>query len=233
MPLDVIGVREAARELRVVPSRVRELLAQGALPGEKLDGRWVMRREDVLARRREPPPPGRPLSATNAWLLLLEASQEPLPAAADAMAQWRVRRALRHPGLTAMRPRLERRAQAHCLWALPAELPALRDTEGVVLSGSNAAGALGLELVAPDAIDGYVPAERLRTLIAEHALQDAERARANVTLRAVPEGAWMLDGRELAPAAAVALDLASYPDPRSERAGRRLLDELDYRHRER
>ncbi|HEY3759159.1 MAG TPA: helix-turn-helix domain-containing protein [Solirubrobacteraceae bacterium] len=224
---DMIGVQEAASELRVGASRVRELLAQGALPGEKLGGRWLLRRADVLARRRKPVPPGRPLSTGNAWLLLLEASGERPPGPVDAVARWRMRRALVYPGLAAMRPRLQHRAQAHHLWALPAELRALRDARDMVLTGSSATGGLGLELVAPDALDAYVPAQRLRALVAEHALQEVDAAQANVTLRAVPREAWLLDGRELAPAAAVALDLAGYPDSRSARVGEGLLRQLD------
>jgi Helix-turn-helix domain len=231
MIIDLIDVQEAARELSVGPARVRELLAQGVLPGEKLSGRWVMRREDVRARRLDPAPPGRPLSAANAWLLLLEASGERPPRPVDAVAHWRVRRALAYPGLTAMRPRLERRAQTHHLWALPSELRALRDTSDVTLSGSSAAASLNLELVAPDTIDAYVPAQSLDALTAEHALQPAEPSQANVTLRAVPTGAWMLDSRSLAPSAVVAVDLASYPDSRSSRVGRQLLDELDAHNR--
>lgn len=232
MSADLISVREAAHELQVGQARVRELLVQGALPGEKLGGRWVIRREDVRARHRDPAPPGRPLSVANAWLLLLEASDEQPPKPVDAVARWRMRRALAFPGLMAMRPRLERRANVHYLWAHPAELRSLRATPDVVLTGSSAAAALHLELVAPDTVDAYVPERRLEQLIAEHALQPSESIQANTTLRAVPDGAWMLDDRESAPAAAVGLDLALYPDPRSARAGRSLLAALDREHRQ-
>ncbi len=232
MRLDFIDVQEAARELRVGPARVRELLAQGVLPGDKLGGRWLIRRSDVQARLRDPTPPGRPLSAANAWLMLLEASGEQPPKPVDAVARWRVRRALAYPGLAAMRPRLERRAQTHLLWTLPAELRTLHATADVVPTGSSAAAALNLELVAPDTLDAYVREQRLEQLIAEHALQPAEPAQANVTLRAIPDGAWMLDARELAPPAAVALDLTSYSDPRSARVGRNLLNTLDRDHRQ-
>jgi excisionase family DNA binding protein len=230
MSSDLLGVPEAAQELKVSPARVRELLAHGALPGEKLAGRWLLRRADVHARRGDPTPPGRPLTPANAWLLLLEASQEPQPKPADPMAHWRMRRALRYPGLAAMRPRLQSRAHTHHLWALDAELRRLRDTPGVVLSGSSAATALNLDLAAPDTLDAYIPAADLQALIAEHALQAAEPAQANVTLRAVPDDAWSLHARHYAPAAAVALDLALYPDARSARAGMGLLNNLDRQH---
>jgi hypothetical protein len=43
----------------------------------------------------------------------------------------------------------------------------------------------------------------------------------------VPDDAWMLGGRRTAPSAAVALDLAAYPDSRSARVGSELLERLD------
>lgn len=227
MQSDLMGVEEAARELEVGPSRVRELIAHGVLPAEKLGGRWLTRREDVLARRIDPTPAGRPLSSRNAWLALLEASDEPAPLPADPVARWRVRRSLEHQGLLVMRPRLRRRAQAHRLWALPGELRQLRAAPDVVLTGSSAAGALHLQLLAPDTIDAYVLATRLPELVQQHALQDARPTQANVVLRAIPDDVWMLAARKQAPVAAVALDLADYPDSRSARAGRHLLADLD------
>src|SRR5207245_1142008 len=123
-------------------------------------------------RRREPVPAGRPLAARNAWALLLEASGSEVSTRVDPVALWRMRRSLAYPGLSAMRPRLERRANEHRLWGLAGELRELRDEEDVVLTGSSAAGALGLKLAAPDTIDAYVPASRLRQLVREHRLQE-------------------------------------------------------------
>jgi hypothetical protein len=79
------------------------------------------------------------------------------------MALWRVRHNLKYPGLAAMRPRLQGRAHTHHLWALDAELRRLRDTPGVVLSGSRAATALNLDLAAPDdTLNAYIPAAHLQ-----------------------------------------------------------------------
>jgi hypothetical protein len=224
---ELIPISEAALALDVDPSRVRSLIASGSLPAEKLAGRWFVGREGVLARRREPVSAGRPLKARNAWAMLLAASGDEPPKEIDAMALWRIRRSLAYPGLAAMRPRLKGRAEPHAKWAPAGELRALREDRRLVLSGSSAAGALGLQLVAPDAIDAYLPLEALESVVREHGLQDAPSAEANVLLRAVPAEAWMLDGRKVAPRAAVALDLASYPDARSASAGMRLLAELD------
>ncbi len=50
----------------------------------------------------------------------------------------------------------------------------------------------------------------------------------NVRLRLVPDKAWRFpEGAPIAPVAAVALDLAEDPDPRSSRAGRAALHDLD------
>lgn len=96
-----------------------------------------------------------------------------------------------------------------------------------MLTGSSGAGELRLELLAPDTIDAYVPASRIEALTSAHALEPAPMSEANVILRAVPDEAWLLDGRRIAPRAAVGLDLAAYADARSARVGAELLAALD------
>ncbi len=225
---ELVDVAEAARELDLDPSRVRALIANGALRADKVGGRWLVHWDSVVARRRAPVPPGRPLTPHNAWALLLEASGETVPGDVEPVARWRRRQALQHWGLLAIPRRLDRRARVQQFWALPGELRALRDSDALVLTGSSAAGALGLELAAPDAIDAYVPLRRLDEIVRAHALEEASSSQANVTLRAVPDEAWLLDDRRIAPKAAVALDLASYPDSRSSRVGTELLEWLNH-----
>jgi hypothetical protein len=223
---DLVSVPDAARELDLDPSRVRALIADGSLRADKVAGRWLVHWDSVVTRRREPTPPGRPMAAHNAWALLLAASGEPFPDGLDPATRWRLRQALQHPGLVAIRGRLERRAQIQRYWALPGELRALRNSKNISLTGSSATKDLGL--VAPDTIDAYLPADRLANVIAEHGLQQAPGVgEDNVILRAVPVDAWRLDGRESAPIAAVALDLSFYPDSRSARVGHELLAKLD------
>lgn len=113
----------------------------------------------------------------------------------------------------------------HCLWALPDELRGLREHE--VVTASSAARGYKLKLMAPDAVDAYVPVSRLSKLVAEHGLQPASAREANLVLRAVPDNAWLLADHKAAPIAAVALDLASYADPRSSRIGKELIARLD------
>lgn len=222
MPAQVT-VEQAARHLRVAPSRVRALIASGGLQAAKLGGRWVVEWDSVLAREHQQAAPGRPLKARNAWALLLAASNEPLPAGFDSHARWRIRQTLDRQLLVDLRSRLDRRARMHRLWALPGELRPLRDGKDIVLSGSSAAGELRLGLLAPDTVDAYVPAGRMEAITSEHGLEPVAAHESNVMLRTVPDDAWFLEGRRVAPRAAVALDLASYPDARSARVGAAVL----------
>jgi hypothetical protein len=167
------------------------------------------------------------MTPRNAWALLLVASGEAFPDSVDPNTRWRIEQALAHHGLATLRSRVQRRAQVHHLWALPGELRPLHTDRALVLTGSSAAGTLALGLAAPDVIDAYVQAGHLGRLVREYGLEGAQASRANVTLRAVPEDAWVLSGRRVAPHAAVALDLASYADSRSERVGSELLARLD------
>jgi hypothetical protein len=183
--------------------------------------------DSVLARERAQAAPGRPFTAHNAWALLLLASGDEFPPDRDRQAQWRLRGTLRRHRLVDLESRLDRRAVVHHLWALPGELRRLRDASDLALTGSSAAGALGLELLAPETVDAYVQDSGLSVLMSENGLEPVPPRDANVILRAVPDDAWLLAGRRVAPRAAVAFDLAGYPDSRSARAGLELLDALD------
>lgn len=223
----LLPLSEAARDLGVDVSRVRALIASGALSAEKLGGRWFIDPASLAERKRLGAPPGRPLAPHNAWALLLMASGEGLPDELDAVAKWRLRRALAADGLRGLRGRLVRRADVRRYWALDGELRHLRERDGLVFGGSSASGAHGFELAVPDALDAYLPARALASVERDHALDPAGPAEANVMLRVVPDAAWILQDRRFAPVAAVALDLASYPDPRSARAGEERLERLD------
>lgn len=222
-----LAVDEAARHLGVASSRVRALIASGGLRADKVGGRWLVEWDSILARERARRGPGRPLTARNAWALLLLASGEQVPPAFDAHAHWRLRQTLGGHRLGDLESRLDRRAEVHHLWVLPGELQPLRAGGGLVLSGSSAAGKIDLGLLAPDTVDAYLQASRLDALMREHGLEPVAASEANVIVRAVPDDAWLLDGRRVAPRAAVALDLASYPDSRSARVGAELMAALD------
>ncbi|MHB8491534.1 MAG: helix-turn-helix domain-containing protein [Solirubrobacteraceae bacterium] len=224
---DLLDVPEAARRMGVDPSRVRALIHAGDLDAQKLGGRWVIEPASIAARRRQVSSNGRPFAPLNAWSLLLLSSGEKLPERLDSVGRWRIRQALANQGLERLRPRLRTRARPQHYWGLPGELRALMQRRDLVASGSSAASFHGLNLLGPDAVDVYLPASELDVIAREHALQPASAGEANVILRAVPDAAWVLSGRPAAPRAAVALDLAEYPDSRSARAGRDLVVRLD------
>jgi excisionase family DNA binding protein len=222
-----LAVSDAAHELGVNESRVRALIGAGELDAEKIGGRWLIESAAVARRKREQSRPGRPLSPRNAWAVLRVASGESPPDDLDGVSRWRLGQSLDHLGLGGMRARLNGRGRPHHFRALSGELHALHANEHLMLSGSSAAGAHHLDLLAPDAIDAYVPVSALDDLVEDHALDAASPVDANVVLRAVPDDAWPSPARRAAPLAAVALDLASYPDPRSSRVGYEVLDRLD------
>lgn len=223
----LVSVSDAARELGVHPSRVRALISSGAIAGEKIGGVWAVDAASLAQRERERGPAGRPFAARNAWLILLAASGEELPRGVSAGERWRVRQALAVYGLEGLLPRLRGRGDAASYWALPGELRALRESGEIVLGGASAGGAHELNLVGSDMLDAYVPASRVESLVREHALERMPGPDANVILRAVPDDAWLLAGRRVAPLAVVAADLRAYPDPRAQRAGAEVIARLD------
>lgn len=221
--LDVLSVAAAADELRVNRARIRALIASGSLVAEKVGGVWLVDRASVASRKRRNTAAGRPLAATNAWTLLLLASGESLPSQIDPAARWRARKALELYGLRTLSIRLERRAEPLSYWALSGELRALHARDEIALSGASSASAFELGIVGSDAVDAYAPADLVGSLEREHGLQRVSGPEANVILRAVPSDAWLLAGRRLAPAAAAAIDLCSYNEPRARHAGSQLL----------
>src|SRR5258708_6769801 len=104
-----LTVAEAAERLGISPGRVRKLISSGALEAEQVGPVWLVSAESVDHRRSDPVPRGQPLSASNAWGLLLSADGRPVPWL-DPHSRHRVRRYLTENGLEVMRPRLQRRA---------------------------------------------------------------------------------------------------------------------------
>lgn len=221
-----LAVSEAANLLGVHEARVRALIAAGELEAVKVGGRWLLDEDSIARREREGSHPGRPFEAHNAWALILLASGGE-PAGTPPSVLWRLRRLLSHEGLSGMRQRMRRRSETQRFAAHPGELRYLADDPELVPSGISAARAHGFDLAAGDEFEAYVSADSLSRVVKEHALAPADRGDANVVLRAVPAAAWVLGGQPLAPHAAVALDLAESPDPRSARAGAAALRSLD------
>lgn len=223
---DLVTVPGAARILDLNPSRVRAMAVRGQLGAVKLGDRWVLDRTAVEARHRIGGHVGRPFEPHNAWALLLLASGKEVHGVGPSVRS-RLRRALSVEGLEKVAPRLVRRAETLHFDGHPGELRYLGEDPSFLQTGISAAGEHGLDLVAGQEADGYVPASRLEQLVADHALSVVGTAPGNVRVRVVPDKAWHhLVDVEIAPLAAVAIDLAEDPDPRSAAAGRRIVLDL-------
>jgi excisionase family DNA binding protein len=228
--IDPLSISEAADSLELSPARVRAMASQGQLPAAKIGDRWLVERMAVEHRRRQKALRGRRFTPRNGWALLLLASGEEAPKL-DPSVRSRLKRALRLEGLGALAPRLQDRCRVSIYKAHPGEIPYLLEDEAFVPSGISAAGSMGLGLLASREADGYIAESRLRRFLDQHALSPGG-IEGNVRLRVVPDDVWQnLDGRPLAPPAAVALDLADEPDARSEAAGKKLIRQLDGRQR--
>lgn len=223
--IDPVSIAEAAKVLSLSPARVRAMAARGQLSAAKLGDRWLVERAAVERRRIDGAHDGRRFSPQNAWALLLLASDEEVREM-DPSIRSRLKRALGMEGLAKLGPRLARRAEGLSFRAHPGELSYLLEDLGFVRTGISAAGDLGFGLVAGREADGYLQAAKLGDFAAHHALERAG-IEGNVRLRVVPDQAWrFLEGRQVAPRAAVALDLAEEFDPRSAQSGREALREL-------
>jgi len=224
-----LSVPDAARILELSPSRVRAMAVQGQLGATKIGDRWLVERSAAEARRRKGGHSGRPFAAHNAWALLLLASGESVEGI-DPSVRSRLRRALRVDGLAKLAPRLARRAESQHFDVHPGELRHLLEDPTFLRTGISAAGEYGLDLLSGHEADGYVAASGFKQLIANHALSMADVNSGSVRVRLVPAKAWRhLANAEVAPSAAVAIDLAEDPDPRCASAGEQLLRRLKCR----
>jgi excisionase family DNA binding protein len=214
---------EAADALQLSSSRVRAMASQGGIQATKIGGRWLIDLDAVEARRRVGAHAGRPFEAHNAWAVLLIASGVELEGV-HPVVRSRLKRALRSDGIVGLAPRLVRRGESRFFNVHPGEIRYLLEDPGFLRTGISAAGEYGLELVPGGEADGYVGDGKLGELVAEHALLASETTSGVVHVRVVTERAWhYLESAKCAPLAAVALDLAEDPDPRSALVGRRAL----------
>jgi len=68
--MSMLGVAEAAAELGVSPRRVRPMLADGVLAGERVGRAWVIDFNDLEHVEHHRPEVGRPWSPASAWAVL-------------------------------------------------------------------------------------------------------------------------------------------------------------------
>lgn len=222
--LDLLAPADAAIQLGVSVRRVYHLIASGRLPAERIGRRLLIERAAVDAWDNVRSPGGQPFSPQRAWGLLVLADGEPAPWL-DPVSRSKLRAVLRDRSLRQLRSRLGRRSERNALRAHPSDLRRLADEPGVMRSGVSAAREIGLELIASEVLDAYVSERRFDRLVQRYRLRPSRDP--NVILRRLPDLDFGWGSRTVAPAAAVAIDLAEDPDPRSQEAADQALRRYD------
>jgi excisionase family DNA binding protein len=229
-----MSVADAAMALGVSARRVRAMIDSAQLSGSQVGGRWLIERDDVVSRKRQPRPSGRPLSSSSAWhiLAVLSGADEAL-GSLSAPVRCRARQRARElaeavrsdpAGFGALAPR----ADAKIFYGHPGILRRILAEPRVVRSGVSALSAYNAALAEGNEAECYVRAEDMDKLRVKYALQpDVERHRANVIMHVVGQAEssaeWLFD-RPVAPAPLVAADLADRSQARERDAARRLMD---------
>lgn len=217
--MSVLGVVDAAEELEVSARRIRQLIASGDLPGQRIGRSWVIDRGDVQRLRRNDV--GRPWSAASAWAVLeLAAGRDPH---LSPVGRSRARKRLADNGLDDLVSRLRARSDRREMYSHPSALDRLGAEPAVVYGGVSAVAEYDVDLIADGEAEVYVRASELADLIDRFAL-DEEAGRPNVIVRVVDDAVWPFDdGDRVVPWSVVAVDLLDSRDERSRRAGLELL----------
>jgi excisionase family DNA binding protein len=215
----MVGVVEAAEMLGVSDRRVRQMLADGVIAGERVGRAWVIDADQVWSAKAQLPEVGRPWNASSAWAVLALAGGEDPDL--DPIERSRARKRLAQ-GLPAILGRLGARAQRRRFYAHPGVLGRLGEAPQVVRSGLSASVDHDADLVAGEGFEGYVRSSALDVLVVKFAL-DGDAPRPNVLLRVVHDAEWPFSqDQRVAPRAVVAVDLLDSDDPRARRAGAEL-----------
>lgn len=217
--MSMLGVAEAAAELGVSERRVRQMLADGVLDGERIGRAWVIDAAQLQSVGRLRPKVGRPWSAASAWALLaLADGNEPGVSPVDrSRAKKRLAEGLEH-----VVGRLAARAELRRFYAHPSVLDRIAQAPEMVRCGVSAAAEHGADLLASDSFEGYVRVSDLGALVSRFAL-DGDAERPNVVLRVVDDAVWPFsEEQRAADRAVVAVDLLESDDARSRRSGAEL-----------
>lgn len=218
--MSLLGVVDAAGKLEVSSRRVRQLLASGQLPGQRVGRGWVIRRSDVEQLRRSGA--GRPWNAASAWAVLLLASGgDPQ---LSPVERSRARKRLADNGLAGLVDQLRSRSDRREMYVHPSALDRLRDEAAVVQGGLSALNAHDVDLIVSGEDEIYVKASEVADLADRYAL-DPDADRPNLVVRVVDDNVWPFDeDANVAPWPVVAVDLLDADDERSQRAGLELIE---------
>lgn len=216
-----LSVREAADLLAVDERAIRLMAASGDIRAVKRGNVWWLDRRSVESRRRQQPGRGRPLSPPMAWSVLLLASGRASPSKMVGKDHHpaRARRWLESHALVDHAARLRARAKRESFDAHASELPRLAARADAIRTGISAASVVGVHGGGGD-VELYAPASRRRDIVTEHALEPGDGP---VLMRWVPDELWPIVAGDVAPRAAVLVDLLEHDDPRARREAEREL----------
>jgi excisionase family DNA binding protein len=214
----ILSPAEAAPRLKMSERRVRALLEEGRIPGQRVSGRWVIDEADV-ARYQPGNPAGRPLSEKSAWDLIRHARN----AAAHGMPghglspvekhrlNQRLERLRESPDpLGLLRSLLAKRAEKAEFSSSPADLGELREDPRIHISGVSHPTS---GLLSNSELEAYVSRKDFQALVKDWFLvRPAAGQRPNVVLHVADEVP------EELPPLLVAADLAERPGVREHNA---------------
>lgn len=220
-PNGAMTAAEAAERLGMSERAVTQLASSGALAAVKRGSVWWIDADAVDRRAREGRSAGRPLSPAVAWAVILLASDDPRWRALSTHGHQprRAREWLRTHELSEDAFRLAGRARREAFDAHPSELSRVIARLEVMRTGISAAAQVGLH-GGRDAVELYAPDDRRELIMVEHGLQPRQGP---VLMRWVPAEIWPHIDGEVAPRAAVLLDLLEHGDPRARREAREAL----------
>ena len=220
-----LSVAEVASQLRLDPSRVRQLLRAGALPGQRVGRDWVVPSSAVvLAANRPARAAGRPPAPRRAWALLalLDGGRADW---LDTVARSHVRaqvRALAGKDAEAWAKALRGREDRLAVAGHRSAVSRLLGASNVWPAGPAVANKIGADLVVVDVVpEVYCSAENWKRLSASLHLRAADEA--DVWVR-IPRQVWPFGPEGPGPASLAASLLDG--EWRAARAGAEVLNKL-------
>lgn len=219
----LMGVAEAAEYLGVSPRRVRQMLSDGQIDGQRVGREWVMEEHALRIAATHRRPAHRPWHPSSAWAVLAMADGVEPRCKAYERHRATCRLAVGLPNLLGC---LSSRARRHRLYAHPATRDRIAAQPGVVRTAASASPAHDLDIIDFGPLEAYVSQSNLLA-IRERFVMEERPDRPNMLLQEVRDDLWPFpDGAEVAPPAVVAVDLLESDDGRSRRAGAELLQRL-------
>lgn len=224
-----LSVSEAAHRLGVNAPRVRQRIADGSLPAERVGAQWVI--DDLaLVQVADQKSPGRPLSARSAWALIALSDGDASAGGVSPAERVRARRRWAELGQIAasamdsedglkqgaavLRKLFRNRAERRLYRAAASDLPALRSDSRLQVGGLSRDSGLA----SGDIVEAYIHDDALDSVVDDYLLSPAASG-GNVVLHVIPAG------REIYPESLLLLaaDLVEHRGPRAEKRGLELI----------